>query len=348
MQFMLRTIALVASLVACLSWTAKSSPAAEFPLPSDGTIVGALQMVSVESDVTLFDIARHFDLGADEIMNSNPGVDMWVPGHGRRVLVPTEFILPPRPWTGIVLNLPARRLYYFPRPGSRRPASVITFPIGIGRLDWPTPLGRTTIVAKIRNPSWVVPKTILAEHERAGEPLPAVVPPGPDNPMGLLALRTGLPEVFIHGTNEPWGVGSLVSHGCIHLYPEDVAAIFDQVPLGTEVRIIDAPNLVGDRNGVVFLSAFQPMNDYPDLDSPAAAAVKAVMAYLGDRRVDIDWNRVAAVGLQTRTVLTPVSTATIDVLELEPDMPARPYRFPPYGPEANSAVPPPTGAAPSP
>jgi len=345
MPFMFRRIVRLASMTACLFWVAKSSPAAEFPLPSDGTIVGALQMVTVESDVTLFDVARHFDLGADEIMDANPGVDMWVPGHGRRVLVPTEFILPPEPWTGIVLNLPARRLYYFPRPGSRRSASVITFPIGIGRLDWPTPLGRTTIIAKIHNPSWVVPKKILAEHARADEPLPPVVPPGPDNPMGLLALQTGFPEVFIHGTNQPWGVGSLVSHGCIHLYPEDVAAIFDQIPLGTDLRIIDAPYLVGERNGAIFLSAFQTLNDYPDSDSPAVAAVKAVMAYLDGRQVDIDWNRVAAVALQATTVLTPVNSASIDFLELEPDMPARPYHFPAYGPEANSARPPGDGAA---
>jgi L,D-transpeptidase ErfK/SrfK len=342
---MVRSILRLVGAVACLSWATGSAPAAEFPLPSDGTIVGALQMVTVESDVTLFDIARHFDLGADEIMYSNQGVDMWVPGHGRRVLVPTEFILPPKPWTGIVLDLPARRLYYFPKPGRRRPARVITFPIGLGRLDWPTPLGRTTIVAKIRNPSWVVPKTILAEHELAGEPLPSVVPPGPDNPMGLLALQTGFPEVFIHGTNQPWGVGSLVSHGCIHLYPEDVAAIFDQIPLGTEVRIIDAPYLVGERNGVIFLSAFQPLSEYPNADSPTLAAVKAVMAYLDGRQVDIDWNRVAAVALQATTVLTPVNSASIDFLELEPDMPARPYRFPAYGPEANSARPPGNGAA---
>ncbi|MFZ5791209.1 MAG: L,D-transpeptidase family protein [Pseudomonadota bacterium] len=314
--------------------------AAEFALPTDGTVVGDVRVVTVESDATLYDIARHYDLGFEEITSSNPDVNVWVPGRGRRIIVPTEFILPPKPWSGIVVNLAARRLYYFPKPVPGKPATVVTFPIGIGRLDWPTPLGRTTIIAKVRNPSWVVPKAILAEHEREGDPLPPVVPPGPNNPMGLLALQTGFPEVYIHGTNEPWGVGGLVSHGCIHLYPEDVAAIFDRVPVGTPVRIIDDPDLVGERNGVLFLAAFKSSSDAPDAASAGQRAIDAVAAYLGNRSTAIDWERVRAAAELASTVPTPISAKTIDFWDLAADIPAKPYTDPPYGPDANAAAPP--------
>jgi len=314
--------------------------AAEFLLPEDGTIVGEVRAITVESDATLYDIARHYDLGFEEITRSNPDVNVWVPGRGRRIIVPTEFILPPRPWTGIVINLSARRLYYFPKPPRGQKGTVFTFPIGIGRLDWPTPLGNTRIIDKIRNPSWVVPRNILKEHELMGNPLPPVVPPGPNNPMGLLALETGFPEVFIHGTNEPWGVGGLVSHGCIHLYPEDAEAIFDKVSTGTPVRIIDQPELVGERNGVLFLAAFGFSDPTDDPALAANRAVAAVVGYLGDRTAAIDWNRVISTAQLATTVLTPINLSTFDFWELASDIPVQPYTAPAYGADANAAAPP--------
>jgi len=327
-----------------LGLSAWPADAAEFALPTEGTIVGEVRVVTVESDATLYDIARHYDLGFEEITSSNPDVNVWVPGQGRRIIVPTEFILPPKPWSGIVVNLAARRLYYFPKPTHGKPATVVTFPIGIGRLDWPTPLGATRIIAKVRNPSWVVPKKILEEHERDGDPLPPVVPPGPNNPMGLLALETGFPEVFIHGTNEPWGVGGLVSHGCIHLYPEDVAAIFDRMSVGTPVRVIDEPDLVGERNGVLFLAEFKSSSDAPDASSSGQRAVDAVTAYLSQRSMAVDWERVRATAELASTVPTPISASTIDFWDLAADIPARPYTDPPYGPDANAAAPPGSGS----
>jgi L,D-transpeptidase ErfK/SrfK len=329
-----------ALLLACLAHPVR---AAEFPLPMTDTIVGEIRVVTVQSDVTLYDIARYYDLGFEEITNSNPDMNVWVPGRGRRIIVATEFILPPKPWSGIVINLAARRLYYFPKPTHGKPATVVTFPIGIGRLDWPTPLGRSAVIAKVRNPSWVVPKTILAEHQLAGEPLPPVVPPGPNNPMGLLALETGFPGVFIHGTNKPWGVGGLVSHGCIRLYPEDVAAIFDRVAVGTPVRIIDSPDLIGERNGALFQATFNSSSERPDGASSGERAVGSVIAFLGNRLVAIDWGRVRATAELASTVPTPISANTIDFWDLAGDVPAHPYTEPAYGPEANTAIPP--GAA---
>lgn len=331
-------VALCAGLLLGLS--APLAGAAEFVLPTDGTIVGEVGAVTVQSDATLYDIARHYDLGFEEITGSNPGVNVWVPGRGRRIIVPTVFILPPKPWSGIVLNLAARRLYYFPKPTSGKPATVVTFPIGIGRPEWSTPLGHTVITAKVRNPAWAVPKSILEEHERNNDPLPAVVPPGPNNPMGLLALETGFPGIYLHGTNLPWSVGGVVSHGCIHLYPEDVAAIFDRVPVGTPVRVTDMPDLVGERDGVIFLAAFPSSTGAPDTASPAQRAVRAVVAYLQNRSVTIDWERVGKTAQFGSTVPTPINTNTANDGYLAADTPAQPYSDPPYGPDANAAAPP--------
>jgi L,D-transpeptidase ErfK/SrfK len=158
--------------------------------------------------------------------------------------------------------------------------------------------------------------------------------------MGLLALETGFPGVFIHGTNEPWGVGGLVSHGCIHLYPEDVASVFDEISVGTPVRIIDQPELVGERGGVLFLAAFGFSDPVDDPALAANRAVAAVVGYLGDRTAAIDWNRVIATAQLATTVLTPINLSTFDFWELASDIPAQPYSAPAYGADANAAAPP--------
>src|SRR5262245_19200789 len=136
-----------ALLAGIFSGAGRSADAAEFVLPAEGSIVGEVRAVTVESNVTLYDIARHYDLGFEETAATSLGVNAWVPGEGRRIVLPTAFILPPKPWTGIVINIAARRLYFFPKAAAGKPATVVTFPIGIGRDGWETPLGTTKIVA---------------------------------------------------------------------------------------------------------------------------------------------------------------------------------------------------------
>ena len=121
----------------------------------------------------------------------------------------------------------------------------MTYPISIGRMDWATPLGRTRVVAKARNPSWYVPESIRAEHAAAGDPLPRIVPPGPKNPLGTRAMRLGIPGYLIHGTNRPAGVGMRVTHGCIRMFPEDIGFLFDEIAVNTPVRIINEPVKIG-------------------------------------------------------------------------------------------------------
>jgi L,D-transpeptidase ErfK/SrfK len=226
-------------------------------------VVGEVQVTRAKQEDTMTDIARRFSVGYNEIHRANPGVDMWLPGAGRRVVVPTQFVLPDALHMGIVINAAEMRLYYFPprAPGGKQ--IVYTFPIGIGRENWKTPSGMTTIVRKVTNPIWRPPADILAEHREEGDPLPAEIRPGPDDPMGNRALYLGWPEYAIHGTNKPAGVGMRVSHGCIHLYPEDIVQLYNMVPIGTQVRVVNQPFVFGWHQGELYMEAFGPLAGDP-------------------------------------------------------------------------------------
>jgi len=196
----------------------QASQAATYVLPpADVDVIGAVQTVSARHEETLLDIARAHGLGFDDIVRANPGVDPWVPGEGTQVTLPTRFVLPRAERRGLVLNLPEMRMYYFPVPAKGEAPTVVTYPVSIGRMDWSTPLGRAKIVAKVKNPSWYPPESIRKEHAEDGRPLPQVVPPGPDNPLGAFAMRLSIPGYLIHSTNRPAGVGMRVTHGCIRM-----------------------------------------------------------------------------------------------------------------------------------
>jgi len=209
---------------------------------------------------TLLDIARDFDLGQNEILLANPTVDRWMPGENTKVRIPNSRLLPDTPHEGVVLNLPEYRLYYYPKQGENQSKMVITHPISIGRIDWDTPLGKTKIIAKKQNPTWTPPKSIKAEHAAQGEILPNVFPAGPDNPLGLFALRLGVPGYLIHSTNKPYGVGMRVSHGCIRMYPEDIKKLFPKVKAGTVVYIVNQAIKVGWSGNQLYIEV------YPELE----------------------------------------------------------------------------------
>lgn len=205
---------------------------------------------------TLLDIAREFDIGQNEILLANPTVDRWLPGQGAKVRIPNSRLLPDTPHEGLVLNLPEYRLYFYPKQIENEDRMVLTHPISIGRVDWDTPLGKTQIIAKNRNPVWRPPQSIKDEHAAQGEVLPDVFPAGPDNPLGLFALRLGVPGYLIHSTNKPYGVGMRVSHGCIRMYPEDIKKLFPQVKKGTIVHIVDQSIKVGWSNSILYIEVY--------------------------------------------------------------------------------------------
>lgn len=334
---------LMLSLLACSGLTAAST----FPLPDDGsTIVGEIRVVTPTPDNTLLDIARHFDVGYDEITNANPGMSVWTPGQGAQVVVPTRYILPPKPWKGIIVNISQRRMYYFPPVKKGQRAEVVTYPIGIAREGWSTPLGETKLVAKYKDPAWFVPKSIREEHrQESGEELPEYFPPGPDNPMGMLALKTGFPSIFIHATNRPWGIGLRVSHGCLHLYPEDAAEIYPNIPVGTPIRFIDEPFVVGLEKNRWYVASYLPVTEYPVLLSNYTRLMAALMPALNQtqnlrpsERVDFDWDRLRWLAENWVSLPHPIQLGMPPVADSIAALPVERYEYEPYGVDANTAA----------
>jgi L,D-transpeptidase ErfK/SrfK len=249
--------------------------------PGDGVFGQAFYVKSRYED-TLLDIGRHNGLGYDEMKFANRGVDMWVPGKGADVLVPTEYVLPDAPRQGLVLNLAEKRLYYFPSSGQ-----VATYAISIGREGWSTPLGTFSIASKVKDPTWTPPASIRAEHAAQGDILPAVVPAGPDNPLGQYAMRLSAKGYLIHGTNKPWGLGMEVSHGCIRMYPEDIEQLFPIVPVDTPVTIVNQPFKVGWRGDELYLEVHA--SDEDKAKSPSEVIPASIANAQG---VAVDWEAV--------------------------------------------------------
>ena len=264
---------------------------------AEDEVVGELQVTKVMGEDTLPDIARRFNLGYEEIARANPGVDPWVPGEGREIVLPTQFVLPAAPREGLVINLAQLRVFYFPKVKEGEPQTVITHPIGIGKVGWQTPEGSTKVTGKRTNPTWFPPASVRKEHKEAGDPLPSKVPPGPDNPLGAHMMTLGWPSYLIHGTNKPYGVGLRSSHGCIRFYPEDIAELYDKIPVGTKVTVVNQPFVFGWHDGALYVQAFPVMED--DQREHPKAADTLLNAAISDEM----WQKVkyhgAAVDLRT-------------------------------------------------
>jgi len=289
-----------------------------YRLPAAGDdLIGRIKYATAGDEDTLIDIARENSLGQEEIVMANPTVDRWLPKGGTKVLIPRQFILPDAPRSGIVLNIPEMRLYYY--PGGSAPAvtkpkpaapkaqpvaasggryqthiarkgessravaksepaaepveavavssapsrDVITYPVSIGRMDWRTPLGATQVIQKVKDPSWHPPESIKKEHAKDGDMLPDVVPPGPNNPLGQFAMKLGVAGYLIHGTDvdKAYGIGMRVTHGCIRMYPEDIAKLFPLVNVGTPVRLVNQPVKLGWIGDDLYMEVHQPLDE---------------------------------------------------------------------------------------
>ena len=284
---------------------------------ADDTVIGQDQTVKTVYEDTLYDLARKYSLGSEEIIRVNPGVDPWLPGADKDLVVPGRHILPPGPHEGIVVNLPEHRLYYYPKPKRGAPIEVITYPVSIGKMDWRTPLGLTRVIQKEKNPTWFPPESVRKEHAEAGDPLPPKVGPGPDNPLGAYAMRlaAGNGTYLIHGTNNPIAVGLAVTHGCVRMYPSDVEAIFPLIPVGTPVRLINVPVKVAWIEGELLLEAHPPVDAQgqsfePDIDQFSDLLKSAV----GNSTVAIHWDYAREVLQKADGVIATVG--------LEAEMPA--------------------------
>lgn len=291
-----RALLLIVAAVSA-AWTPLTAATFDLP-PADEAIVGTSSVVTARYEDTLVDIARRHSLGFNEIRHANPRVDTWLPGEGTQIVLPTRFILPDAPREGIVINIAEMRLYYYPTLPDHRP-QVVTFPISIGREDWQTPLTTTSITAKVKDPTWYPPESVRKEHAADGDPLPKMVPPGPDNPLGRYALRLGLASYLIHGTNKPFGIGMQVTHGCMRLYPEDMEALFAAVAVETPVRIVNQPYKAGWHEGELFLEVHAPLPGGDKTADPArnlTPVVEKVIAATQSRSdYPTDWDKVRSI-----------------------------------------------------
>ena len=265
-------------------------------------VIGRLAVIRLEKGDTLPDIARHFGLGINAISAANPGVDVWVPEAGERIVLPLKFILPASPRKGIVVNLATRRLFQYKGDSDLR--MVSTYPVGVGTNERPTPTGQMHVARKATLPTWYVPASIAEDHRKKGDPLPAKVPPGPDNPLGERALYLSKSSYLIHGTNKPASIGLNATNGCLRLYPENVKMLYENTPVNTPVAIVNQPYLIGQRNGVLYLEAHTP------LEGSGALELETIYAKL--RQIEkksartLDWQKVKEVHTHARGIPVPI------------------------------------------
>ncbi|MDR4516646.1 MAG: L,D-transpeptidase family protein [Nitrosomonas sp.] len=265
--------------------------------PAEIDIFGQIRTTQAGRADTLLDIARQYDIGQTEIVLANPNVDRWMPDDGSEVVLPSRYIFPQAERKGLVLNLAEMRLYYFPEPKKGEKPVVMTFPMGIGRMDWDTPLGISRIIEKKKDPTWTPPESIKKHRIASGEPpLPDIVPPGPDNPLGRHAMRLsiGKGSYLIHGTVKPFGVGMRVSSGCIRLYPEDIENLFDKVPLGTQVNIVNQPIKLGWVLNQLYIELHPPLEEdeakYADYKQNVIDAINNFLAQKNSQaRLSVDF-----------------------------------------------------------
>jgi L,D-transpeptidase ErfK/SrfK len=273
------------AVVALLSLSVPVSGSNAYHFDNQNEVLGKIQRYIVKNNESLYEIARTYKTGFDEIVAANPGIDPYVPGKGTKIILPTYWILPEtKRATGIVINLSEMRLYYFYKKHGEM--IVKTYPIGIGDEGSDTPLGTFKVIEKIVHPAWSVPDSIRKEKPE----LPAVVPPGPDNPMGSHALRLSKRTVLIHGTDVPWGIGRRVSHGCIRLYPEDIVELFNLAPVNTRVTIFQQPVKVGVAHEKVYVEIHEDI-DLKAYDYLGKAKALLRKKYLYDR---VDMLKLAA------------------------------------------------------
>lgn len=263
------------------SFARKEIPGFEVGLDRDGkpsdTVIGEVTTYTVREGDTLLDVARWYDLGYNEIVEANPGVDPWVPEPGREIVIPRQFVLPCCDYDGIVVNLPEMRLYQYRRaksaPGR---VAVRTYPVGLGRDDRRTPRGTYRVRGKTVNPQWNIPPRIRREHiAERGDRRTFIAGGAPDNPLGKHRIELADSLYAIHGTNIPWGIGMLVSHGCLRLYPEDIERLFPAVAIGTKVRFVYQTVKVGQRGDATYVEVHPDVYRYGrSLASDAQAALR--------------------------------------------------------------------------
>ena len=274
----------------------------EFSVAKGDDVIGRLAFIALEQGDTLPDIARHFSLGINAVSAANPGVDIWVPEAGKRIMLPMSFILPDAPREGIVINLAAMRLFQFKRDSNL--PKVSTYPVGVGTEERPSPTGEMYVERKAFQPTWHVPASIARDHLKKGDPLPDAVPPGPDNPLGEYALYLSKATYLVHGTNKPASIGLRATNGCIRLYPEDIKRLYETSPVKTPVYIVNQPYLVGRSNGMIYMEVHASAEDTDTAEFDRM--YKKLRNIEEEAGRTLDWSKVKKVLAEARGIPVPI------------------------------------------
>ena len=289
---------------------------ADYDLP----YIGENKTYRAKYEDTFVHLARDYNLGFVEMRAANPGIDPWIPGSGKKLTLPMRHILPDAPRKGIVINLADMRLYAFVN-GDAEPYS---FPIGIGREGLNTPEGSTTVVRKVQGPIWRPTPRMRKEKPE----LPEVVYPGPENPMGTHAMYLGWSQYAIHGTDKPFGIGRRSSSGCIRMYPEGILKLYDLIPVGTKVTVVNQPikaAWIGDR---LYIEA------QPSVDQ--AIAMEENGAVMEHKLTEADMSRIIKVAGEFKDKVRWAAVRT--AVRERAGYPVEIARRPGYGPAPSEPV----------
>ncbi len=307
--------------VLCM-FMAGTAIAGEFSVPGGMDVIGEQKSLLTRYEDTFSELARRHDLGYEEMVRANPGVDPWLPGEGTSISLPLSFVLPQARRIGLVINIAEYRMYYFTSENDQ--LVVSTFPISIGRMDWSTPLGKSSIVAKATQPAWYPPASVRAEYAADGRHLANIVPPGPDNPLGEYAMRLSVPGYLIHGTNRPAGVGMQVTHGCIRMYPEDIEWLFPQVAVDTSVRIVNQPYKFGWLGDELFLEVHPALERKESVQEQGMTTLmRQYVKATQEQNAEVDWQRVTEVFEEKLGIPVSVGTAVSVNISVDTDIPAQ-------------------------
>lgn len=230
-----------------------------YPISDD--VVGNIAIHTIQDGDNFLALAQTFRVGFEELVDANSDVDPWIPKQDEQIIIPTQYVLPNVEREGIIINLAELRMYHF-HPADGDIGTVSTYPISIGKGgQWETPLTFTRITSKTKKPNWYPPESIRKEHEENNDPLPKIVPPGPDNPLGDYKMSLALSGYLIHGTNVPEGIGMRVTHGCIRLHPSGIEKLFHDVEVNTKVTIVNQPYKVGWRDNKLYVETHSEIEE---------------------------------------------------------------------------------------
>ncbi|QGP54374.1 putative L,D-transpeptidase YnhG precursor [Piscirickettsia salmonis] len=287
------------------SFTIYSVYALQLPLPKNNeSVIGHSLQVTAQKNDNFMHLARLYSSGFHELMEANADISPWHPLNGENVLIPTEFILPDAPRDGIIINLAELRLYYFDHHSKR----LFTYPVGVGKRGWMTPVGKRMISHKLHKPYWHVPDSIREHYAKQGKYLAKSVAPGPKNPLGKHAMRLSHSSYLIHGTNKIMGISRRTSSGCISLFPEDIENLFNIVKINTPVYIVNQAYKIGQKDNQLFLEIHKPLYEFKATQNKLnQQVIYALLKYNQSQQYQLNWDKITKAINEQRGIPTLIS-----------------------------------------